>query len=154
MIKPGDTRGDIYRAKVQDKRLCVCFVTIGELLFGAYRKKWSAQNIERLRARLRSVVTVPFDNAVCQTYANLKTELSAKGLCVSDNDLWIASCAVRHSIPLISNNRKHFEKIPGLVLQSEAPIIREIESQTKMFEPSSESAPLSLQSPSSEPEKE
>jgi hypothetical protein len=40
---------------------------------------------------------------------------------VAANDLWIASCAIRHAIPLISNNRKHFEKIPGLTLISETP---------------------------------
>lgn len=158
MIKPADTRGNVYRAKVHGKRLCICFVTIGELLFGAYKKKWSTQNIERLKSRLRSVVIVPFDYAVCQTYANLKAELSTSGLCVADNDLWIASCAVRHSIPLISNNRKHFEKIPGLILQSEAPVIREMESQSEMFETtpksSSESEPPSAQSPSSEQGKE
>lgn len=168
MIKPGDTRGVIYRNRVQGKRLCVCFVTIGELLFGAYKKRWSQQNIERLKSRLRSVVIVPFDYAVCQTYASLKSSL-APGVCVADNDLWIAACAVRHSIPLVSHNRKHFEKIPGLILETEAPVIREIESQTKMdYEPlsravvgfgpqtvtSTESELPSEQSPSSEPKKE
>jgi hypothetical protein len=28
---------------------------------------------------------------------------------------------VRHSVPLVSNNRTHFEHVPGLVLISEAP---------------------------------
>jgi hypothetical protein len=42
-------------------------------------------------------------------------------LVVATNDLWIASSAIRHGIPLISNNRKHFEKIPTLILISETP---------------------------------
>ena len=40
---------------------------------------------------------------------------------MADNDLWIAATAIRHSIPLLSNNRRHFADIPGLVLISEAP---------------------------------
>ena len=55
-------------------------------------------------------MVVPYDDEVCVTYANLKTAVQSKGFGVADNDLWIAACAIRHSIPLISNNRKHFEK--------------------------------------------
>jgi predicted nucleic acid-binding protein len=40
---------------------------------------------------------------------------------LADNDLWIAALAVRHSVPLVSNNRTHFQRVPGLVLISEAP---------------------------------
>ena len=87
MIKPGDPRGDIYRQRVQGKLLCVCFVTVGELLFGAYKKKWGTTKLEHLKARLRSVTIVPFDYSVCQTYADLKARLHALGRVVADNDL-------------------------------------------------------------------
>jgi predicted nucleic acid-binding protein len=64
---------------------------------------------------------VPYDEAICDVYAELKAELSAAGYCVESNDLWIAACAVRHSIPLITNNRSHFENIPRLSIISELP---------------------------------
>ena len=59
----------------------------------------------------------------------LKAELSAAGHCVENNDLWIAACAVRHSLPLITNNRSHFEKIPRLSIISEGAVIQEINAQ-------------------------
>lgn len=31
-------------------------------------------------------------------------------------DAWIASTALRHDIPLATNNTRHFEGIPGLTL--------------------------------------
>jgi len=157
MIKPGDPRGEIYRQRVQGKLLCVCFITVGELLFGAYKKKWGHEKLEHLKARLRSVTIVPFDYSVCQTYADLKSRLNASGKVVADNDLWIAACAVRHAVPLVSNNRAHFEVIPALILITEAPIITEIQSQELLFKgikSSTETVPPSLQSPSSETEKE
>jgi predicted nucleic acid-binding protein len=40
---------------------------------------------------------------------------------IAPNDLWIAACALRHSLTLITNNRKHFCDIPGLSIISEAP---------------------------------
>lgn len=103
------------------------------MLFGAYKNKWGKAKLEQLRARLRSVTIVPYDWVVCQTYGDLKARLQEVGKQVACNDLWIAACAVRHSIPLISNNRSHFEGIPGLVLISEAPVIAQIESQGDMF---------------------
>ncbi len=158
MIKPRDTRGDIYRRKVQGKNLCVSFVTVGELLFGAYKGGWTEAKIEGMKGRLRSVVIVPYDYLLCQTYASLKSELRRvhKGLCIADNDFWIAACAVRHSIPLVTNNRRHFDKIPGLILISEAPVIREITSQGEFEYNSVDSTSTgqpSSQSASSDPEK-
>ena len=111
------------------------FVTVGELLFGAYKKNWGNDKIEDLNRRLRSVVIVPYDREICNAYAGLKSRLQPQGRTVSDNDLWIAACAVRHSIPLISNNRKHFEVVPGLVLISEEPVIKEITSQIPLLLP-------------------
>jgi tRNA(fMet)-specific endonuclease VapC len=118
--------------------VCVSFITVGEILFGAYKNKWGITKLEGIKARLRSVTIVPFDWEVCQTYGDLKARLQAIGKGVADNDLWIAACAVRHSIPLVSNNRSHFTDIPGLVLRSEAPIIAQIASQQVMFKEPSE----------------
>jgi tRNA(fMet)-specific endonuclease VapC len=68
--------------------------------------------------RLKAVVVIPSDHDVCREYGQLKAGLQKAGIVVGDNDLWIAACALRHSIPLISNNRKHFENMPGLRLIS------------------------------------
>ena len=123
------------------KLLAVSFITVGEILFGAYKRKWGSAKLEQMKARLRSMTIVPYDWAVCQTYGELKARLQEAGKSVADNDLWIAACAVRHSIPLVSNNRAHFEGIPGLFLISEAPVIAQIESQGSMFkEPEKSSA--------------
>jgi tRNA(fMet)-specific endonuclease VapC len=64
---------------------------------------------------------LPLDHETSTAYARLKTRLRRQGQVLADNDLWIAALAVRHSVPLISNNRAHFARVPGLVLISEAP---------------------------------
>jgi tRNA(fMet)-specific endonuclease VapC len=133
--KPKDTRAQIYRPHVEGKLVALSFITLGEILFGAYKDNWGETRLTALRSRLLSVTIVPYDFAVCETYANLKDQLRAVGRSLADNDLWIAACAVRHSIPLVSNNRSHFDNIPGLVLISEAPIIEEIESQGTLAPP-------------------
>jgi len=91
------------------------------IYFGAEKKGWSSKTLSAFLERLKAVVVVPSDHDVCRVYGQLRAGLQKAGIVVGDNDLWIAACAVRHSIALISNNRKHFEKIPGLQLISLAP---------------------------------
>lgn len=129
LLKAGDKKGDLYKPHVQGKTIAVTFVTVGELFYGADKKKWGKKKLALLQQRLKSAVIVPYDAQVCRTYGTLKNTLRSAGRVLSDNDLWIAACAIRHGLPLISNNRKHFHDIPGLALISEAPLIEVIESQ-------------------------
>jgi predicted nucleic acid-binding protein len=118
-MKPDLTWGRLYSPYVIGKTIAVSFITVGELLFGARKRKWGAQKVAELQLRLRNAVIVPYDLAVCEAYGTLKAGLYESGRPIEDNDLWIAACAVRHAIPLVSNNRGHFEGIPGLVLRTE-----------------------------------
>jgi len=130
----GDTRAALYNKHLQGKLVALSFVTVGELQFWANKRKWGARRVADLATRLRSTVIVPYDLAICETYGRLKAELQTIAKSVADNDLWIAACAVRHSIPLVTNNRKHFQFIPDLVLISEAPVAAEIKSQADFHE--------------------
>jgi tRNA(fMet)-specific endonuclease VapC len=132
LMRPHDTRSAIYAKRVAGKLIAVSFVTVGELLFGAKKRKWGATKVAELERRLRGAVIVPYDRALCDTYGRLKAETRAKGITVTDNDMWIAASAVRHNIPLVSHNRRHFECIPDLVLISEEPVIKEITSQSTL----------------------
>ncbi|HVA62193.1 MAG TPA: PIN domain-containing protein [Terriglobales bacterium] len=68
-----------------------------------------------LEQRILAVVVLPFDLDLCRVYARTRASLPA-GVTVAANDLWIAACALRHALPLISNNHRHFQPVPGLQL--------------------------------------
>ncbi len=123
---------EAYRRHLNEKHLALSFVTIGELYFGAFKKNWGTARIEALKDSFRSVAIVPYDLEVCKRYAEIKSQLESKGERIEDNDIWIAACALRHSIPLVSNNRSHFERVPGLVLISEAKSVAEVKSQINL----------------------
>ena len=121
-----DTRAELYRPHVEgESRFAVIsFVTVAELYVLAERWKGEPSRVRKLEAHLRSAVVVPYDVDICRTYAKLKTGLtnpSGSTRVIETNDLWIAACAVRHAIPLITHNRRHFEGIPGLTVISKAP---------------------------------
>jgi hypothetical protein len=72
-------------------------------------------------AALYAAFILPLDHETSVVYAWIKTRLRKDGQILADNDLWIAALAVRHSVALVSNNRAHFDRVPGLILISEAP---------------------------------
>jgi tRNA(fMet)-specific endonuclease VapC len=118
--KQGDSRADLYRPHITGKTIALSFVTVGELYTWTVTRQWSSKRIAELEQRLKAAVIVPYDLELCKVYARLRAALQAKGAGVAANDLWIASCAIRHSLPLITHNHKHFAAIPGLRVISES----------------------------------
>jgi predicted nucleic acid-binding protein len=113
----------LYRPYVEGRSVAISFVTVGELYVLAVRNKWGRKRTLDLEAHLGSSVVVPYDVDICKAYARLKTHLRTplgSARVIESNDLWIATCAVRHGIPLVTHNRRHFEGIPGLTIISEA----------------------------------
>ncbi len=124
LLRQGDTRASLYRPHIQDRVLMVSFITVGELYYWAERRKWGLERVRFLEEGIRAASVVPYNLEICKTYAKLKCGLmtpSGSHRLVGDNDLWIAACAVRYGIPLVTHNRHHFEGIPGLKIISEAP---------------------------------
>jgi tRNA(fMet)-specific endonuclease VapC len=118
-MRPNDTRGALYRPHVAGKTPCISFITVGELLFGAARNVFGERRRADLNQGIRRATIVPYDLELCRVYGELRAQLEKAGRVVAPNDLWIAASALRHSLPLISNNRRHFQDIPGVVLISE-----------------------------------
>jgi tRNA(fMet)-specific endonuclease VapC len=121
-------RKEPYRQHLQSHTLVLSFITVGEQYAGVLkmirRGEWSQDHLVKLEERLKLVVVVPYDVEVCKAYADLKTALrnpDGSHRVIPCNDLWIAACAVRHSLTLVTHNRKHFSGIPGLTIISEAP---------------------------------
>jgi predicted nucleic acid-binding protein len=64
---------------------------------------------------------------ICKVYGDLKNKIknpNGSHRVIGSNDLWIAACAVRHTLKLATNNRSDFENIPGLDIICEAPRTR------------------------------
>jgi tRNA(fMet)-specific endonuclease VapC len=125
------TRGAPYRRHLDGHILALSFVTVGEQYAG-YRKmiskgEWPESHIQKLETLLKSVVIIPYEVEICKVYGDLKSQirnLDGSHRTIGTNDLWIAACAIRHSLKLATNNRSDFENIPGLDIICEAPRTR------------------------------
>jgi predicted nucleic acid-binding protein len=121
--KPSSQIASLYQKHIVGKTIALSFVTVGELLLWPRVRNWGAQRIADLQRRINLAQIIPYDMHLCETYADVKAKITKAGSPVPDNDLWIAATAIRHSLPLITNNRRNFDDIPDLVLLCEAPKI-------------------------------
>jgi tRNA(fMet)-specific endonuclease VapC len=54
------------------------------------------------------------DKAVLDIASTVKLEMRRQGTGISDADLFIAAYCLKHNLPLVTNNTKHFENIKDL----------------------------------------
>lgn len=68
---------------------------------------------------LRNYVVVPYDHEIARSYARVAAERKRAGKPISLHDAWIAACAVRHGVPLVTHNARDFADISALALITE-----------------------------------
>jgi tRNA(fMet)-specific endonuclease VapC len=109
----------LYAPHLQGKLLAISFITVGEMYFGAENANWGEPKRQLLEQRLRNFVVVPYDHEIARHYALVSVQRKRKGRPIALHDAWIAACALRHGVPLVTHNRKDFEDIDGLKVISE-----------------------------------
>ncbi len=92
--------------------LATTAITVFELLSGA-RAKRVKDPVERLLAAL---IVLPFDEAAARAAAEAREALEATGSPIGMADYQIAGVCLSRSAVLLTRNRAHFERVPGLSL--------------------------------------
>ena len=73
-------------------------------------------NLQRLLDEVEEVVSL--DDAICREFARQRAQLRSAGNIIGDFDILIGSTAIVHGLTLLTNNRRHFERLPGLRIVS------------------------------------
>ena len=115
----GDSRAKAYESHLTGQTRHIAFVTLGELYRWLFLRPFSESNRQRLLDHVGRHVIMPYDDRLVWTWAELTAKCRQTGLAISVEDSWIAATALRHGMPLVTHNRKHFEKIAGLTIISE-----------------------------------
>ena len=97
-----------------DDELAISLLTYGEIyegiLFGRERKAHE----QGFRRFLRNVEVVPFNRSIMRRFAEIRGTLRQEGRIIGDLDILIAATAIEGDQALLTRNRRHFERIPGL----------------------------------------
>jgi predicted nucleic acid-binding protein len=90
-------------------------ITVGELVYGAYRSPSPEPLLRQLEERVwPNVRVLPFDRPAAETYGRLRAELERAGAPLSEPDLRIASIALTHDLTVVTGNVRHFARVSGL----------------------------------------
>ncbi len=76
------------------------------------------RELERVQRVLSGIAILEFDAHASQYYAVIKSAMFKSGRPTGDCDTMIAAVALAHGQVLLTRNRRHFENIPGLAVQS------------------------------------
>ena len=118
LMRGGDL-AKAYAPHLENKLAGISFITVGELYYGAEKARWGIKRRQQLELKLKNFVAIPYDYRIAQEFGIILAESERLGRQLSCSDAWIAACAVRHSVPLITHNSKHFEVVPNLEIITE-----------------------------------
>jgi tRNA(fMet)-specific endonuclease VapC len=110
-------------------------IVCGELTFMAQNSQQTAANLIRVQAFLRGIDIYPVDRETADIYGQFKAEIITRfdpkqrsrrrttkieQLGISENDLWIASTALRHALTLVSadSDFQRMQEIKAFPLES------------------------------------
>ena len=115
-LMKGGPLAETYAPHVQGKLLAIAFITVGEMYFGAENKNWGEKKRKELETTVRNFVVIPYDHEIARCYGRLMAERKRNGQPIAPNDAWIAACAVRHAVPLVTHNANDVRDITSLAV--------------------------------------
>jgi tRNA(fMet)-specific endonuclease VapC len=117
-----DSRGLLYRPYLNGRTLVVSFMTLAELERWAVKQGWGMARRTKLEEYLARCVVQHSTLPLCRAWAAVVTSSELAGYPIAVADAWQAATALLLGVPLVTHNRRHFVRVPGLQLISEAPI--------------------------------
>ena len=107
-------------ARLQAQRpsdLCISTITLAELRYGADRK--GSRKLHGLIDTFSaSLEVVSFDEGAAAEFGRIGSILAERGTPIGDFDVLIAAHAVAVRCTLVTNNVRHFSKVPGLSVEN------------------------------------
>ena len=93
-------------------------ISLAEVYEGVYWSREREDDERDLNAFLPDVEIVSIDEEVSRIFARERGRLRAAGKKIGDLDLLIGATALRHDLTLLTNNRRHFDRVEGLTIES------------------------------------
>ena len=100
-------------AGLRDGTLATTAVSAFELLSGAR----TAHEVDAIETLLAALPIVPFDERASRAAGASRRALEIAGRTIGLGDSLIAGICLSRGASLLTRNRKHFERIPGLILE-------------------------------------
>jgi len=103
---------------VLKKGSAVSIITRAELFYGAYKSTQTAKNLNKIEQMFADldIEIISLDEKALHFYGKIKTKLETKGQKLDEFDLLVAATCLANNLTLVTQNLKHFQRIPQLKL--------------------------------------
>lgn len=102
----------------RDEGVALSILSLAELYEGVYYSRDPQKSEAQLDGFLRGIAVLGIDAETCRRFGKERGRLRAVGRMVGDFDLMIGASALQHDLIVLTDNRRHFEEIEGLRLES------------------------------------
>jgi len=104
------------RAAVTDQ-VATTWIVAAELHYGAAKSKAPEKNRALVKSFLGTLPILGLDEASVQIFGEAKALLEQQGQRLADADLFIGAIAAAHQATIVTGNRRHYERIPGVMVE-------------------------------------
>lgn len=94
--------------------LCISAITQAELLYGAARTSAPKHMDTIVKEFISRLIVYAWDGSAAEQYSILRAYLEKKGTLIGNMDIMIAAHALSLHAHIVTNNTKHFRKVPHL----------------------------------------
>jgi tRNA(fMet)-specific endonuclease VapC len=112
-LKGDPTVVENFKAAMDEPK-AISVITYGELVFGARKSARVTENLAKVHRLAELYPIIDVTRAVMESFGETKALLALSGTTIDDFDLLIGCTALTLGYAVVSNNTKHFDKIPGL----------------------------------------
>lgn len=91
-------------------------ITIAELYYGALHSQNVNKHLQEVFILQETFKVIPI-HEVLMDYAELRNDISKKGITIDHFDLLIGATARHYGLVMVTHNLKHYKNMPDLVLE-------------------------------------
>jgi tRNA(fMet)-specific endonuclease VapC len=107
-----------WLSNLRKRGLGLSIISLAELYAGVHRSTDISEAREALEDFLSLVTILGVNEEICQIFGEENARLRKSGRIIEDFDLLIAATCLHHDLKLLTNNRRHFQRIEGLEIIS------------------------------------
>lgn len=108
----------IERRAATSDDVVTTWITAAELCYGAAKSRAADKNRAFVMSFLATLPVLGLDEASVQIFGEAKSLLERRGQRLADADLFIGAIAVAQRATLVTGNRRHYERIPGVTTEN------------------------------------
>jgi len=106
------------RFRQHQGQLCVCTITVMELMYGAEKSTQPERNLRDIEGFIGRLEVLDYDGNAAFHSAQIRAELEKSGTPIGAYDQMIAGHARAYGLIVVTNNTREFQRVPGIRVEN------------------------------------